>query len=50
MTTAGGCRYRQSIPKGRIQKIDSNYGFRKHFLPQVSYFQLLSRGIYHTQK
>ncbi|KAL9279932.1 putative inosine/uridine-preferring nucleoside hydrolase domain, ribonucleoside hydrolase [Arabidopsis thaliana] len=34
MTTAGGCRYRQSIPKGRIQKIDSNYGFRKHFLPQ----------------
>ncbi|CAH8313597.1 unnamed protein product [Eruca vesicaria subsp. sativa] len=36
MTTAGGCRYRQTIPKGRkgLLDIDSNYGFRKHFLPQ----------------
>ncbi|KAL0876444.1 hypothetical protein Bca101_026149 [Brassica carinata] len=36
MTTAGGCRYRQTIPKGRkgLLDMDSNYGFRKHFLPQ----------------
>ncbi|XP_020875790.1 uncharacterized protein LOC9307917 [Arabidopsis lyrata subsp. lyrata] len=35
MTTAGGCRYRQSIPKGHkgLLDVDSNYGFRKHFLP-----------------
>ncbi|KAL0730169.1 hypothetical protein Bca4012_026262 [Brassica carinata] len=37
MTTAGGCRYRQTIPKGRkgLLDMDSNYGFRKHFLPQT---------------
>ncbi|KAG2311791.1 hypothetical protein Bca52824_023348 [Brassica carinata] len=37
MTTAGGCRYRQTIPKGRkgLLDMDSNYGFRKHFLPQI---------------
>ncbi|KAL1209061.1 Nucleoside hydrolase 3 [Cardamine amara subsp. amara] len=36
MTTTGGCRYRQAIPKGLggILDIDSNYGFRKQFLPQ----------------
>ncbi|KAF8084183.1 hypothetical protein N665_0730s0026 [Sinapis alba] len=36
VTTAGGCRYRQTIPKGRkgLLDMDSNYGFRKHFLPQ----------------
>nr|VDD19826.1 unnamed protein product [Brassica oleracea] len=36
MATAGGCRYRQTIPKGRkgLLDMDSNYGFRKHFLPQ----------------
>ena len=38
LTTTGGCRYRQAIPKGRyggILDIDSNYGIRKAFLPQV---------------
>ena len=38
LTTTGGCRYRQAIPKGRfggMLDIDSNYGFRKAFLPQV---------------
>lgn len=38
LTTTGGCRYRQAIPKGRfggILDIDSNYGVRKAFLPQV---------------
>ncbi|CAH2072405.1 unnamed protein product [Thlaspi arvense] len=36
MTTTGGCRYRQAIPKGfgGLLDIDSNYGFRKQFLPQ----------------
>lgn len=37
MTTAGGCRYRQAIPVGlggRLD-IDTNYGIRKAFLPQV---------------
>ncbi|CAN8244078.1 unnamed protein product [Cochlearia groenlandica] len=36
MTTTGGCRYRQAIPKGLggLLDIDSNYGFRKQFLPQ----------------
>ncbi|KAG8636654.1 hypothetical protein MANES_15G019300v8 [Manihot esculenta] len=36
-STAGGCRYRQAIPvgiRGRLD-IDSNYGLRKAFLPQV---------------
>ncbi|TQD72657.1 hypothetical protein C1H46_041815 [Malus baccata] len=36
-TTAGGCRYRQAIPvgaRGRLD-IDSNFGLRKSFLPQV---------------
>ncbi|XP_059311939.1 nucleoside hydrolase 3-like isoform X1 [Lycium ferocissimum] len=34
--TAGYCRYRQAIPVGRGGRldIDSNYGFRKSFLPQ----------------
>lgn len=39
MTTVGECRYRQSIPiggGGRLD-IDSNYGIRKGFLPQVNY-------------
>lgn len=39
LTTTGGCRYRQAIPKGRfggILDIDSNYGIRKAFLPQGS--------------
>jgi len=37
MTTTGECRYRQAIPKGLggLLDIDSNYGFRKQFLPQV---------------
>ncbi|XP_047181038.1 uncharacterized protein LOC124847568 [Vigna umbellata] len=36
MTTTGGCRYRQAIPKGRrgLLDIDTNYGIRKAFLPQ----------------
>jgi inosine-uridine nucleoside N-ribohydrolase len=36
MTTTGECRYRQAIPKGLggLLDIDSNYGFRKQFLPQ----------------
>ncbi|KAF2311021.1 hypothetical protein GH714_019166 [Hevea brasiliensis] len=34
-STAGGCRYRQAIPIGRRLDIDSNYGLRKAFLPQV---------------
>ncbi|KAG8658763.1 hypothetical protein MANES_03G189100v8 [Manihot esculenta] len=36
-STAGGCRYRQAIPVGLGGKldIDSNYGLRKGFLPQV---------------
>ncbi|KAJ0238591.1 Inosine/uridine-preferring nucleoside hydrolase domain-containing protein [Hirschfeldia incana] len=36
MTTAGGCRYRHTVPKGRkgLLDMDSNYGFRKYFLPQ----------------
>ncbi|KAF3655963.1 putative histidine-containing phosphotransfer protein 1-like isoform X1 [Capsicum annuum] len=35
--TAGYCRYRQAVPIGRGGRldIDSNYGFRKSFLPQV---------------
>lgn len=35
--TAGYCRYRQTIPVGHGGRldIDSNYGFRKSFLPQV---------------
>ncbi|KAF2287749.1 hypothetical protein GH714_002557 [Hevea brasiliensis] len=36
-STAGGCRYRQAIPLGlggRLD-IDTNYGVRKAFLPQV---------------
>lgn len=36
-TTAGGCRYRQAIPVGlggRLD-IDTNFGIRKAFLPQV---------------
>ncbi|PSS33926.1 Pyrimidine-specific ribonucleoside hydrolase [Actinidia chinensis var. chinensis] len=34
--TAGYCRYRQAIPVGQGGRldIDSNYGFRKSFLPQ----------------
>jgi len=37
MTTTGGCRYRQAIPMGRRGHldIDTNYGIRKAFLPQV---------------
>ncbi|KAL6971382.1 Nucleoside hydrolase 3 [Sarracenia purpurea var. burkii] len=36
--TAGYCRYRQAIPIGQGGRldIDSNYGFRKSFLPQGS--------------
>ncbi|GFY85201.1 inosine-uridine preferring nucleoside hydrolase family protein [Actinidia rufa] len=36
--TAGYCRYRQAIPVGQGGRldIDSNYGFRKSFLPQGS--------------
>ncbi|KAF3624944.1 hypothetical protein FXO37_31122 [Capsicum annuum] len=35
--TAGYCRYRQAVPIGRGGRldIDSNYGFRKSFLPQA---------------
>ncbi|KAK1390527.1 hypothetical protein POM88_018705 [Heracleum sosnowskyi] len=35
-TTAGDCRYRQSIPVGSkgILDVDSNFGLRKSFLPQ----------------
>ncbi|KAJ4789495.1 Pyrimidine-specific ribonucleoside hydrolase RihA [Rhynchospora pubera] len=36
MTTVGNCRYRQAIPRGGggLLDIDTNYGFRKGFLPQ----------------
>ncbi|KAK7303182.1 hypothetical protein RJT34_14084 [Clitoria ternatea] len=36
MTTAGGCRYRQAIPKGAggHVDIDTMYGIRKAFIPQ----------------
>ncbi|XP_078148714.1 nucleoside hydrolase 3-like isoform X1 [Carex rostrata] len=36
MTTVGYCRYRQAIPRGGggLLDIDTNYGFRKGFLPQ----------------
>ncbi|KAG2273554.1 hypothetical protein Bca52824_056109 [Brassica carinata] len=36
MKTTGECRYRQAVPKGSggLLDIDSNYGFRKQFLPQ----------------
>lgn len=39
MTTTGGCRYRQAIPVGiggRLD-VDTNYGIRKAFLPQVKH-------------
>lgn len=37
MSTTGGCRYKQSIPVGLGGKldIDTNFGIRKAFLPQV---------------
>ena len=37
--TAGYCRYRQAIPVGPGGRLDinSNFGFRKSFLPQVSF-------------
>ncbi|CAN1768369.1 Nucleoside hydrolase 5 [Linum perenne] len=37
MTTAGSCRYRQTIPVGQGGRldIDSNFGIRRAFLPQV---------------
>ncbi|KMS98848.1 hypothetical protein BVRB_3g068280 isoform A [Beta vulgaris subsp. vulgaris] len=37
MTTTGYCRYRQAIPLGQGGRldIDTNYGLRKDFLPQV---------------
>ncbi|CAN1768341.1 Nucleoside hydrolase 3 [Linum perenne] len=37
MTTAGSCRYRQSIPVGQGGRldVDSNFGIRRAFLPQV---------------
>ncbi|XP_062087021.1 nucleoside hydrolase 5-like [Humulus lupulus] len=37
VTTTGGCRYRQAIPVGiggRLD-VDTNFGIRKAFLPQV---------------
>ncbi|KAK7412611.1 hypothetical protein VNO78_04107 [Psophocarpus tetragonolobus] len=36
MTTVGGCRYRQAIPKGTrgFLDTDTTYGIRKAFLPQ----------------
>ncbi|CAN1130533.1 Nucleoside hydrolase 5 [Linum perenne] len=36
MTTAGSCRYRQSIPVGQGGRldVDSNFGIRRAFLPQ----------------
>ncbi|KAM7278120.1 hypothetical protein ACFE04_005254 [Oxalis oulophora] len=34
MSTAGYCRYRQSIPVNQRSSTDSNYGIRKEFLPQ----------------
>lgn len=44
MSTAGYCRYRQAIPiggsGGRLD-IDSNYGFRRSFLPQVRSYKFL---------
>jgi hypothetical protein len=39
MTTVGGCRYRQAIPLeggGRLD-VDTNFGIRRSFLPQVVY-------------
>ncbi|KAF9605266.1 hypothetical protein IFM89_015882 [Coptis chinensis] len=36
ISTVGGCRYRQAIPvgPGGLLDIDTNYGFRRSFLPQ----------------
>ncbi|KAL7601597.1 hypothetical protein Lser_V15G22695 [Lactuca serriola] len=34
--TAGPCRYRQAIPVGKRLYKDTNYGYRKSFLPQGS--------------
>ncbi|XP_010546907.1 PREDICTED: uncharacterized protein LOC104818832 isoform X2 [Tarenaya hassleriana] len=38
MTTTGGCRFRQAIPKGLGGRLDTdtNFGLRKRFLPQGS--------------
>jgi hypothetical protein len=37
VTTTGGCRYRQAIPVGigGRMDVDTNFGIRKAFLPQV---------------
>lgn len=37
MFTTGGCRYRQAVPvgSGSQLKVDTNFGIRKAFLPQV---------------
>jgi hypothetical protein len=37
MTTAGSCRYKQTIPVGFGGRLDknSNYGIKKAFLSQV---------------
>ncbi|CAL9770296.1 unnamed protein product, partial [Musa acuminata subsp. burmannicoides] len=37
MSTAGDCRYRQAIPVGGHGRLDvnTNYGLRRSFLPQV---------------
>ncbi|RWW78831.1 hypothetical protein BHE74_00012925 [Ensete ventricosum] len=37
MSTAGDCRYRQAIPVGSHGRLDvnTNYGLRRSFLPQV---------------
>ncbi|KAL6909954.1 hypothetical protein ACP4OV_001212 [Aristida adscensionis] len=44
MSTVGGCRYRQTIPRGQNGRldIDTNYGIRRQFLPQGNrrYFPL----------
>lgn len=42
-TTVGYCRYRQAIPVGQGGRldIDSNYGIRKAFLPQVLIWRVI---------
>lgn len=37
ISTVGGCRYRQAIPLGQGGRLDldTNFGIRRGFLPQV---------------
>lgn len=45
MSTIGGCRYRQAVPVGSGSQlnVDTNFGIRKAFLPQVFNLHLMIR-------